>query len=341
VSFRIRSNLGYLAALAVASGAILILGVLFRPKHTPVPTISEAERAQLQSLAQRQSLQRRNVVLAGYARDLSTTAAQILRQPDSVSYTQPRPGEMLMVVSVADTGDPYWITVEFAGTSSIKCGGETVTEINVNAVIPLSLARAAVFTLSENVVGAVVGCDDRLIVTDPKNYAIARRAAADQRYVACCGVRFSGDTASEHTPTVAELRVGSVLDRAGVEVGDRLVAVNGQEIRSDELLTRLIEAPEIAIEVERSGRKLSLRYDAKPVASGAVLERAREGTSVIDVHDGTPAAQRGLQPGDVVIRAGDVRKPRPALVDKLLTRADTAALVVNRGDRRILLEPPR
>jgi membrane-associated protease RseP (regulator of RpoE activity) len=336
VSFRIRSNLGYVTALAVASGVILVLGIVLRPKHTPAPAISEAERAQLQDLAQRQSLQRRTIMLAGYARELSVAAARVLQQPDTVSYGEPRPGEMLIVVSVADSGDPHWITVEFAGHSSVKCGGETLTQLDVDAVIPQSLTRAAVFTLNENVVGAITRCEDRLIVTDPKNYSIAARAAADQRYVFCCGVRLS-DAANN----VSEMRVGSVLERAGVEVGDRILTVNGQGITSPDLLEHLIAAPQVVVEVERSGRNLTLRYEAKPIRSGALLARSREGTSVVEVQAGTAAARRGLQPGDIVIRAGDVRKPKPVVVDQTLAAADGTPIVITRGDRRMLLEPSR
>src|SRR5688572_15292379 len=197
MSFSVRLNFRYLAALAVASGVILLLGVVFRPKHAPVPTISEAERVQLQNLAQRQALQRRTVVLADYARDVSSTAATVLGQPATVSYVEPQPGEMLVVVAVVDSGTPQWITSEFAGYNSVTCGKQMLTEIVLDSAIPPSLARAAVFTLHENVVGLVTRCGDRLIVTDSKNYAIALRASAEQRYLTCCGVRFASKEGSE------------------------------------------------------------------------------------------------------------------------------------------------
>jgi C-terminal processing protease CtpA/Prc len=84
---------------------------------------------------------------------------------------------------------------------------------------------------------------------------------------------------------------------------------------------------------------MSLRYEPKPLASGALLQRSRDGCTVVDVRAGTPAAERGLQSGDVVIRAGDQRRPPPAAVEKLLMTAGDAPIVVTRGDRQILLEP--
>jgi membrane-associated protease RseP (regulator of RpoE activity) len=335
VSLSIRSNAAYLAVLAVASGLILLAGVVFRPKHAPVPTMSEAERVQLQNLAQRQALQRRNVVLADYARDLLTIAPRVLQQPDSVAYVNPQPGEMLIVLGVVDSGAPQWITVEFAGYSSVKCGSQTLTEINVDSTVPPSLEHAVVFTLRENVVGTVTGCNDRLIVTDPKNYAIALRAAAEQRYLTCCGVRFS------NSGIVVELRVGSILHRAGVEVGDRILSMNGQEITSDDVLKNIVAAPEIVIDLERSSRKLTLRHETKAIGSGAALERASAGSRVINVDPGSPAAKMGFRVGDIVTRAGDLRRPAPPVLEKLLASSPATAIVVVRGDTEVLLEPPR
>jgi S1-C subfamily serine protease len=341
VKFSVQSNIGYLAALALASGIILIFGVAFRPKNTPIPTISEAERVQLQNAGQRQALQRRNVALAAYARDLSASAVRVVHQPDAGSYVEPKPGEMLIIVSVLDSGNPQWITAEFAGYNSATCGGQSLTEISLDSTIPHTLANAVVFTLDEKVVGPVTRCEDRLIVTDPKNYAIALRAAAEQRYIACCGIRFAASRESEPGRMVTELRVGSVLYRAGVEVGDRMLSMNGQEVTSDDLLRHLIAAPQIAIDVERSGRKLTLRYEAKANGAGVSLERSSQGSRVVQVNPESPAAKIGLRPGDVVRRVAEMRRPTPDALEKGLTSSEGAPIVVLRGDIEVLLEPSR
>jgi hypothetical protein len=339
MSFHLRSDIGYLVALAIASGLILVLGVVLRPKRAAAPVVSEAERAQLQNLALRQSLQRRSAMLADYARGLSADAARALDRPGALPRREPRQGEMLIILAVEEAREPRWITGEFAGRQPTTCYGQTVSALSMDITVPPTFARSAVFTLNEDFVGLVVPCDDGLIVVTAEDYQSTHKLAAERSFMTCCGVRFSRDAAEPAGRAVRELRIGSVLQRAGVEPGDRILTVNGQAVESPETLSALLAAPQLVIDVERAGKTMNLSYAAKPSGAGASLARSAEGTRVIMVEPGAAADRIGLEPGDVILRAGDTRKPAPAIVEKLLGGSTGVPVVVSRGDRQMMLEP--
>ena len=65
----------------------------------------------------------------------------------------------------------------------------------------------------------------------------------------------------------------------------------------------------------------------------------REGALVIEVASETPAARAGLQPGDIIVRAGGEQVEGPEDVRHALTRAEDGRVemeVIRRGDRRTL-----
>jgi membrane-associated protease RseP (regulator of RpoE activity) len=329
----------YIAILAVVAALILVVGYTLRPKSSPVSVISEAERVQLQDLAQRQSLQRRSQMLANYARDLAPRAMQAVRDPGSIPHREPRAGEMLIIVAPAHSGDPLWVTAEFAAAEQATCNGVELPIVATNTVVPNSLAAGAVFTMNDNFVGLVGRCDGRLAIVPPDAFVILRKFSAEQQTMICCGVRFAERReGGESAPLVAELQVGSILDRAGVQPGDRLSNINGNAVSSNDSLRLLLQTPLLKIDVIRGGRVLTLQYQAPSAGNGAELERSPAGTTVRGVAAGTIAEEIGLKPGDVVLRAGESRSPLPAAVDKVLASPAGAKLVVLRGDRRVLLE---
>jgi S1-C subfamily serine protease len=191
--------------------------------------------------------------------------------------------------------------------------------------------------MDEDFVGLVGDCDNRLVIVPPDSFAALQKASSEQQTMACCGVRFAAGAEDQAGRLVAELRVGSVLDRAGVEPGDRLTGVNGNAISSDDSLRLLLQAPLLKIEVVRAGRLMTLQYEAVSSGSGAAFERSPSGVRVLSVTAETVAEQSGLKPGDIVVRVGGVNRPLPAAVDKALTTPGGTQIVVLRGDRRMLL----
>lgn len=151
---------------------------------------------------------------------------------------------------------------------------------------------------------------------------------------------------------VASVEKESPAEQAGLKPGDVVTAVNGRPIYdsadlrnaiglmrvgSDVELTVLREGNEMVL-VARLGEegRVAARQQAavNPVLAGAEFEEVRpgmegyglvEGVAVADVVPGSPAAQVGLRPGDIIMAVN--RKP-VASVDGLVRAIEDAGPVV-------------
>jgi len=95
----------------------------------------------------------------------------------------------------------------------------------------------------------------------------------------------------------------SPAEEAGVELGDRIRAINGKPVETAfELQTELLNYPDDEIEllVERDGRSLSLRLHTEPVPQWAIGISGISSTVKALEGDG-PAARLGLRQGDRVV----------------------------------------
>ena len=129
-------------------------------------------------------------------------------------------------------------------------------------------------------------------------------------------VLYQGATvaAVEEQPVI----VGSLLPdypaaQAGIKVGDRLISIGGEEVPTWKELPMVVATKakrSVPVLLQRDGRTMTV--DVTPLASGkyeigdiGVLPILRP--EIATVNPGEPAAQAGLQPGDVVLAAGGVR----------------------------------
>jgi serine protease Do len=140
-----------------------------------------------------------------------------------------------------------------------------------------------------------------------------------------------GLTLSNGQAEVGEVAANSAAQRAGLQRGDRIVAIDGQPLRHAidyhiALLGRKAGEP-IPMQVQRQGKAvaLSLTPDARPRPDGTRLLRERfgivgepltrkmasalnlpsvQGLMVQRVEDGSPADQIGLERGDVIDSLG-------------------------------------
>jgi len=130
---------------------------------------------------------------------------------------------------------------------------------------------------------------------------------------------------------VADIIEDGPAEKAGIRQGDVIIAIEGKKVSSpDELKDRLattIAGEKLEIQVLRDGRKLTLTYTVEAVPVNRAEDLARErfgitvgditqnrirtyglytdsGVVILDVESNSPAAEIGLEPGDVIRQMG-------------------------------------
>jgi serine protease Do len=150
---------------------------------------------------------------------------------------------------------------------------------------------------------------------------------------------------------VAEAQADAPGGKAGIKAGDVITKVNGDEIDSPKALARMIGrlAPGKSVEVGlwRNGKAETVNVtlgelpgtekqasvtQPGPVEPGTLddmgltVTRAEDGNGLVvtDVDPGSDAAERGIQPGDVITAINSVTVNGSADVEKALTDASKA-----------------
>ena len=141
---------------------------------------------------------------------------------------------------------------------------------------------------------------------------------------------------------IAKMLTTSPAYQAGLEVGDRILAVGGKPVAQlHQAVEALEQAPTgpVVLTIERKGRNQDLRIDP------AQLKEYRYGlappTGVEKVLPDSPAEKAGIQKGDRVVQAGEVRWPTPSEVSAVVQAAGAGPgapgvnLVLERGGERV------
>jgi Do/DeqQ family serine protease len=160
---------------------------------------------------------------------------------------------------------------------------------------------------------------------------------------------------------VSQVVDGSAADKAGIKAGDVITAVNGKPVKDSGSLRAMIGMLRIGDKVD-----IALMRDGKPRRVTAVIgerDSAAEakagggggheglqgadladaqggGVLVRSVADGSPAAQRGLRPNDVIIQVGRTRVANVAEFQRATQGLEAFVVTLRRGSA-ILVIPIR
>ncbi len=158
---------------------------------------------------------------------------------------------------------------------------------------------------------------------------------------------------------ITNIEPESAAEDAGLEVGDIIVEVNDKKVDDASELRNAIgllrSGDEVAIKYVRESKTsvvtamlgeqqtvASIGADIHPGLSGAQFADANPtsggGIEVTEVEPGSPAAQRGLRPGDVISAVN--RRPVRSLEDLSVAAAGNRILflLVQRGERSLMLQ---
>jgi serine protease DegQ len=166
---------------------------------------------------------------------------------------------------------------------------------------------------------------------------------------------------------VSRVAADSAAERAGIKIEDVIVSINGTRLRDSGSLKNAIgllpPGERVTVGFIRDGREQTVTavLDELPAPAAVSaqppaiekheLDAAFEGAELVDndatagtpgilverVNPGSPAAERGLQPGDVITKVNRVRVRSLADAMPLLEDARTIILEVQRGNRNQLI----
>ncbi|WP_461832228.1 RIP metalloprotease RseP [Aquifex sp.] len=143
---------------------------------------------------------------------------------------------------------------------------------------------------------------------------------------------------------VGYVEKNSIAKKVGIKPGDRIIKVNGYEIKSwEDLRDAFINlsvkgVKETTLLVERNGKLVRFKVPVSDVTTG----KGRLGIApyippvVGKVREGSPAYQIGLKPGDVIIKVnGEEIKTWYELVEKVRKSKGPLSLTIKRGSEII------
>jgi hypothetical protein len=333
---------GYLFVLILIAAGVLAGGIWLRPKHAPPAPKSEAEVLRLQMQAQKREMERRSLFFSVRARELVSLAEQARVRPESVSSEGATAGQRLIVVAASPGAEPLWIDTAVAGESPASCYGMIVEEIVTSSVLPRSFVGGAAFNLDNALVGIVHDCGQGNVLLTPEAFAAQARQLPARKLYEAAGLRVRIE--QEPGPPgvrVLEVRRSSSYAAAGLQAGDLITQANEVSVRTIDQLNSIIQSADLQIRVVRGTREITINRQEHATGSGVRWLDSGRAAEVVSVAPGSAGAKWGLRSGDVILRAGVRRSPRPGVINDLVSRFRDVDLVVLRGGSELLLEHPK
>lgn len=158
---------------------------------------------------------------------------------------------------------------------------------------------------------------------------------------------------------ITSIEPGSAAEKAGLRVDDIIVGVNEERIDNNRELSNAIRlrgsGEEVRIEYVRGGTERTATAelgqqmaqsitgrDIHPGLEGANFPRTstntQPGVEVMSVEPGSRAAQRDLQPGDIIIQANRREVQNLRQLQEVASGSRILFLLVRRGDRQLMLQ---
>ena len=158
---------------------------------------------------------------------------------------------------------------------------------------------------------------------------------------------------------ITEIVPGSAAEEAGLKVDDIIVGVNGEKIDNASKLRNAIglmgSGESVNIDYIRDGKNRkatailgqlqtarSTGDEIHPGLEGAEFASsstaASGGIEVTSVEPGSPAAQRGLRPGDIITAVNRQRVTDLQQLTEIARQNRILFLLVQRGDRALMLQ---
>jgi S1-C subfamily serine protease/predicted esterase len=142
------------------------------------------------------------------------------------------------------------------------------------------------------------------------------------------GVSPQGADVYNSPPVIGAIQPDSAAARAGLQIGDRIVEINGKKVPNYSTLQHvmgpLYEGDEIAVKVERGGKEVAFKsiklagiVTAYVNAFFGVLPMRDDpgpGVEVRYVYPKSPADAAGIKPGDRIMKFGPSNLPAPPAV---------------------------
>jgi Do/DeqQ family serine protease len=164
---------------------------------------------------------------------------------------------------------------------------------------------------------------------------------------------------------VARVSEGSAAEAAGIQINDVIISVNGMRLRDSGALRNAIglmrPGERVTVGLIRDGKQMSVTAalgkletttaaveppapedaaELDPVFQGAEIvtnESGVEGLLVARVDPGSPAAESGLKPGDIITKVNRIRVRSMAEAKPILDEARSIILEVQRGNRNQII----
>jgi hypothetical protein len=275
--------------------------------------------------------------------------------PVRLAASTPGPGNPILAIWRSHDAHAF-VTGTYGQVTTAVCGTVRVDEIVSSIFHAAPSVGGAVFNLDGGLLGVILPCNGRFaaISATSVNAILQHGNTLPQRLLGRYGftVATDGRQAQAMSPglLVSEVWIESVADRAGLNAGDVIVAVNDAVVANVEDLGNLLAPSQalLTLTVRRGSRRveLALRPDAdgRPshgVGALGVVWRASQGRyNVASVLPGVPAATAGLQAGDRVIRVDYVEPRNLTHLERMLSASPVSSsrvIEIERDGRRLAI----